>query len=125
RWRPYQSNGEIYFSLSLKGEISASHSPFISVSFGCKQASFFHPDYKSKVEEANLEGSFACPSLTNLSRAELFLKKISGKLNDQPFNAEFSLQNFEDPYISLDFKGGMEAASILNFYPLENVTQVT
>jgi hypothetical protein len=125
KWRQYQSKGEIYFSLSLKGEISATHSPFISVSFGCKQTSFFHPEYKTKVEEANLEGSFACPSLTNLSRAELFLKGISGKLNDQPFTANFSLQNFDDPLVSLDFKGGMEAASLLNFYPLENVNQLT
>jgi len=125
KWRQYQSKGEIYFSLTLKGEISSVHTPFVSVSFGCKQASFFHPDFKSKVEEANLEGSFASVSLTNLSRAELFLKNISGKLNGRPFTANFSLQNFEDPYVSLDFKGGMEAASILNFYPLENVNQLT
>jgi hypothetical protein len=72
-----------------------------------------------------LEGSFACPSLTDLSRGELFLKNISGKLNDQPFTANFSLQDFEDPYVSLDFKGGMEAPSLLNFYPLENVKDLT
>ena len=110
KWRQYQSKGEIYFSMTMKGEISSSHSPFVSVSFGCKQASFFHPEYKSKVEDANLEGSFACPSLTDLSRAELFLRNISGKLNDQPFTANFSLQDFEDPYVALDFKGGMAAA---------------
>ena len=125
KWRQYQSKGEVYFSVKLKGEISSAHSPLISVSFGCKKASFFHPDSKSKVQEANLEGSFACPSLTNLSRAELFLKSISGKLNDRPFSADFSLQNFDDPYVSLNFKGGMEASSILNFYPLQNITQLT
>ena len=125
KWRQYQSKGEIYFSMTMKGEISSSHSPFVSVSFGCKQASFFHPEYKSKVEDANLEGSFACPSLTDLSRAELFLRNISGKLNDQPFTANFSLQDFEDPYVALDFKGGMAAASILNFFPMESIKQLT
>src|SRR6478736_4782544 len=125
KWKQYQSEGEIYFSLSLKGDISSTRSPFISVSFGCKQASFFHPEYKSKVEEANLEGSFAAPSLTDLSRAELFLKGVSGKLNGQPFTANFSLENFEDPLVSLDFKGGMEVSSILNFYPLENIKNLT
>jgi len=125
KWRQYQSKGEIYFSMTMKGEISSSHSPFVSVSFGCKQASFFHPEYKSKVQDANLEGSFACPSLTDLSRAELFLKNISGKLNDKPFTANFSLQDFEDPYVALDFKGGMEAASILNFFPMESIKQLT
>lgn len=125
KWRQYESKGEIYFSLTLKGEISAAHSPFVNVSFGCKDASFFHPEYKSRVEEANLEGSFACPSLTDISRAELFLRKISGKLNSQPFQANFSLQNFEDPDVAMDFKGGLEAASLLNFYPLETVHQLT
>ncbi len=124
KWKEYQSRGEIYFSLSLKGEVSSVRDPFASVSFGCKKASFFHREYKTKIEEANLEGSFATSSLTDFSRAELFIKNISGQLNGKPFEANFSLQNFDDPFVSLNFKGGMEAASILNFYPIETIKEL-
>lgn len=120
--KAYQSKGDVYFSLSLKGEILK---PFISIEFGCKNASFFHPDYKSKIEGANLRGSFASPSPTDFSRAELFLKDFSGKLNGNRFESELSIQDFEDPYVSLKFKGDIDAASIQNFYPIDNVMDLS
>ncbi|MGC4021479.1 MAG: AsmA-like C-terminal region-containing protein [Cyclobacteriaceae bacterium] len=121
RVKEYQSKGEVYFSLALKGEVSETKSPLLSMSFGCKEASFSHPTYKSRIENANLEGSFASPSLTNFSRAELFLKKFSGMLNGKPFEANLSIQNFDDPYVSLDFKGSADASSIQNFYPIKAI----
>lgn len=120
--KDYESRGEIYFSLAMKGEVQK---PLMTVAFGCKNASIFHPDYKSKIENANLEGSFASPLLTDLSRAEIFLKNFSGKLNGQEFKANLSIQNFIDPDISLDFKGDIDAASIQNFYPVENVKEIS
>lgn len=117
----YESKGDIYFNVTLKGEISKEKSPFVSTSFGCKDATLFHPDYKSRIEHANLEGSFASPSFTELSRAELFLKNISGDLNGKPFTANLALQNLEDPYLAFDFKGDLDAADILNFYPLPEI----
>ena len=122
--KQYESKGDIYFNVSLKGEISEQKSPFISTSFGCKDATLFHPDYKSRIEHANLEGSFASASFTQLSRAELFLKNISGDLNGKAFTANLAMQNLEDPYLSFDFKGDLEAADILNFYPLPEIKEL-
>ncbi|HCW06716.1 MAG TPA: hypothetical protein DGG95_05055 [Cytophagales bacterium] len=118
----YKSEREVYFSVSLNGEIIK---PLLSAKFGCKNASFFHPQYKSKIEGANLRGSFASASFTDFSTAEIFLKEFSGKLNGKPFIAEFSAQDFDDPYISLTYTGEVDASSIQNFYPLENVNDFT
>ncbi|MBK5279781.1 MAG: hypothetical protein JJE09_13060 [Bacteroidia bacterium] len=123
--KQYESKGDVYFSISLKGEISDTLSPFISTSFGCKDATLFHPDYKSRIEHANLEGSFASPSFTELSRAELFLKNISGNLNGKPFTANLAMQNLNDPYLSFDFKGDLVAADIMNFYLLPEIKDLT
>ncbi len=120
--KAYQSSGEVYFSLSLKGELQK---PLLSAEFGCKNASIFHPDYKSKIKGANLEGSFATSSLTDLSRAVIILKNFSGKLNDKQFDANLTVEDFVDPDISLDFKGEVDAASIQNFYPIENIKDIS
>lgn len=117
----YQSEGDVFFNLKLKGEISDNHSPFISVSFGCQNTTLFHPDYNTKIEHANLDGSFASASMTDLSKGELFLKNITGELNKRAFQANLSLQNLEDPYVNFDFKGELDAASLLNFYPVEQI----
>ena len=120
----YRSDGNVYFDLYLKGEVSDRKSPFISIRFGCKDTRVFHPDYQSKIEHANLEGSFASSSMTDLSGAELFLRNITAELNGRAFQANFSLENFDDPTISCDFKGELDVASILNFYPIPEIRKL-
>lgn len=120
----YRSDGDVFFNLSLKGEISEKKSPFISVAFGCTDATLFHPDYQSRISHANLNGSFASPSLTDLSKAQLFLKDMDGELNGKLFKANLSVRTFDDPYIVFDFKGDLDAASVFNFYPIEDLTEL-
>lgn len=125
RFLKYESDGDIYFNLSVKGEISDRVEPYITARFGCANTTLFHPDYQSRIEHANLDGSFASPSLNDLSKAVLFLKNITGELNQRAFEADFSIQNFEDPSVTLAFKGDLEAQSLLEFYPVEDVEEVT
>ncbi|HTH57457.1 MAG TPA: AsmA-like C-terminal region-containing protein [Cyclobacteriaceae bacterium] len=120
--KEYESRGDMYFTMVMKGEVQK---PLMTVSFGCKNASIFHPNYKSRIEEANLQGSFASPELTDFSKAEIFLKNFSGKLNGKQFKANLSIQNFDDPNVALEFKGDIDAASIQNFYPIENVREIS
>ena len=117
----YQSDGDVYFNMKLKGEISARKSPGITASFGCTNTKLFHPDYKSTIEHATFEGSFASPAVLELSEGQLFLSNISGELNGRPFSSNLSIQDLNDPYVSFDFKGNMDAASIQNFYPIDKI----
>jgi hypothetical protein len=123
--KQYRSEGDVFFNLTLKGEISDRKSPFISVSFGCKDATLYHPDYQSRITNANLNGSFASPSLTNFSDAKLFLKDMEGELNGKLFTGNLGISQFNDPYIVLDFKGELDAASVNNFYPIPEVKELT
>jgi len=119
--KQYRSDGDVFFNLSLKGEISERKSPFISVSFGCTNTTLYHPDYKTQIKNANLQGSFASSSITDFSNAELFLKGVNGELNGQVFNADLSIRRFNDPFVAFTFKGDLDAASINNFYPIDEV----
>jgi hypothetical protein len=121
----YESNGEVYFNSRLKGQISKTKTPSFSVDFGFTNATIFHPDYKSRIEEASVEGSFANNNLKDLRQAALVLKNIKGKLNDEAFSANFIMQNFVDPDVICDFKGKMDASSVLSFYPIESLQDVS
>lgn len=121
----YQSRGDIYFRASLQGEISDKKSPAFSANFGFSKATFFHPQYKSKIEEASMEGSFATPSLRDASLAVLSLKNIIGKLNGKPFQANLVVRNLIDSDVILDFKGDVDAEALLSFYPIESLKHVT
>src|SRR5690606_23578935 len=114
RFEKYQSKGEMYYLAKLKGEISNTISPSLSVDFGFRNATLFHPDYKSRIEEATLEGSFASSNVADPRQAVLILKNIKGKLNDKSFEANLAVHNFSDSEVQLDFKGEMDAASVVD-----------
>lgn len=121
----YQSKGDVYFDCNLKGMISQSKTPMLSVDFGFSNATVFHPDYKSRLEAASLEGSFATSDLRNLHQAALVLKNIKGNLNNESFTADFIVQDFIDPEVICNFKGKIDAPSALSFYPIESLKNVT
>jgi hypothetical protein len=125
RFEKYKSEGDVYFNARLKGEISKHKNPSLSVDFGFKDATIFHPDYKTKIKDATLTGSFASQEITDPRQARLILKNIKGKINEENFEANFILNNFVDPEVICDFKGRVDAHALLGFYPVESVKNVT
>lgn len=121
----YESEGETYFSATLKGPITATKNPGLTVEFGLKEATIFHPDTKAKLTNANVEGSFASSNLADLHRASLVLKNITGTLNGEAFEANLVVQDFIDSDVILKFKGKIDAASLIGFYPIENIKALT
>jgi hypothetical protein len=121
----YQSKGDVYFSSRLKGEISATKMPALSIDFGFSNATLFHPDYNSRLDSASMEGSFASGDFRNLRQSALILKNIRGKLNDENFTADFIIQNFVDPEVICHFKGKVDAPAVLSFYPMEDLKNVS
>ncbi|HMQ00406.1 MAG TPA: AsmA-like C-terminal region-containing protein [Cyclobacteriaceae bacterium] len=125
RFEKYKSSGLVYFDLKLAGEISDKKSPELSISFGLEQASIFNPEYKSKIDEATLEGLFKTKSLSDFRNAELELRNIKGKLNNNPYQASFYLKNFDDPFVRLSFKGLLDGSAIQGFYEMPQVKKLS
>jgi uncharacterized protein involved in outer membrane biogenesis len=121
----YESQGDVYFNAKLKGEISKQKNPSFSIDFGFKDATIFHPDYKSRIEQATLEGSFASSNVSDASRSVLVLKNIKGKINNESFTANLIVQDFRDPEVICNFKGKVDAAAVFGFYPMENIKKVS
>lgn len=117
----YRSDGDVYFKGRLQGVIGKKANPSLSIDFGCTKATLYHPTYKSRIEDARLEGSFRSNDVMNSAIARLSLKNISGKLNGEPFSGNLSISNFTSPDVVCDFKGRVDAAALLGFYPIEQV----
>ena len=124
-FQKYQSKGDVYFNSKLKGEISSRRSPSISIDFGFNNITVFHPEYKSRIEQAGLTGSFASSEVLNGSAGVLVLKNINGTLNGEPFAANLIISDFTNPDVTCDFKGRVDAGAVMGFYPIHNVTNVS
>lgn len=121
----YRSKGDVYFKAALKGEISKARNPAMTIDFGCTNATVYHPAYKSRIEGARLEGTFTTADVTRTEVARLTLKNVSGRLNEEPFSGNLLIQNLKSPDVTCDFKGRIDAAALLGFYPIDDVRSAT
>jgi AsmA-like C-terminal region/Protein of unknown function len=125
QFEKYKSKGDVFFSGKLKGPITDDQLPALQIDFGFTKATIFHPDYKSKIEGASLKGSFHSDDLSDSRKATLILNNVRGTLNGEPFTAIFELRDFKNPDVKCSFKGNMDAAALVGFYPIENVQRVS
>jgi hypothetical protein len=121
----YESKGDAYFLASLKGSITATRNPAFSIEFGLKNATILHPDTKSKITDAQVEGSFASSDIADLRKATLVLKNIRGTLNSDTFNSNLVIQNLIDPEVIFDFRGALDASSLLGIYPIQEIQNIS
>ena len=125
KFKEYRSDGEVYFSAKMKGDFTEKRTPSFSVEFGMRNTRVTYLETKARIENANVEGSFATSSTTDFKNAVLILKNISGTLNENPFNADLVVRDFSDADVIFNFKGLLDGASILEFYPLKEITEIT
>ncbi len=121
----YRSKGDVFFKGNLSGKISQKELPAIDVAFGFNDATIFHPEYRSRIESASLNGSFQSKDLADERKAELRLSNITGRLNGEPFRADFSLADLENPMVHCVFAGNVDASALHGFFPFPNVTDVS
>jgi hypothetical protein len=114
----YRSEGDVYFSGTVAGSIDHQHNPAVVVNFGCKNATFYHPESRKAITQATLTGSFTNGQHRQASTSELLLKDIVGVLEGKQISGEFFLRNFTDQYIRVRAKGEIDINSALAFYPL-------
>lgn len=117
----YRSDGDVYFKGRLQGVIGKGANPSLNIDFGCTKTTLYHPTYKSRIQDARLEGTFRTSDVLNTSVAHLSLRNISGKLNGEPFSGNLTIKNFNSPDVVCDFKGRIDVASLMGFYPIEEI----
>ncbi len=117
----YRSKGDVYFNTTVQGTIDAQNNPAVQINFGCKNATFFHPDSRKKITHVNLTGSFTNGKHRKSSTSELLLKNIEGVLEQKPISGEFFMRNFTDPYIRVGAKGEIDINSAMAFFPLSEI----
>ncbi|MET3539475.1 hypothetical protein ABID22_000176 [Pontibacter aydingkolensis] len=117
----YRSEGEVYFNGTVKGNVSAKENPTMAFNFGARNASFYHPDAKQRIDKINLTGSFTNGNKQNATTSVLELKDLSGVLNGHRFNGNFRYSNFNNPSVAFDIKGKLDVGYVLGLAKLEQV----
>jgi hypothetical protein len=123
--KQYRSKGDIYFNGVVKGTATAKINPLLSFQFGCRDATFYHPDLKQQVENVSFAGSFSNGDKQNAQTSVLELKDIRGSLKGRPFSGSLHYRNFTDPTIQLAANGDVDLEHLFGLLPVEQVTRAS
>ena len=118
---PYRSEGFIYFNAQVKGLVDRSTNPGILVNFGCKDASFYHPDYKERITGLQLSGEFGNGTQKSMATAYLRLQDVEGQLDGHPFSGSLEIGNFREYPLSLSLETAQDLPTVLRLFPQENI----
>jgi hypothetical protein len=117
----YRSDGDVYFSGTIKGQASGKRNPEVTFNFGCRNASFYHPDIKQRLEQLSFEGTFTNGKNQNAATSSLTLKNLKGSLNKRPVTGSLSYSNFNNPTIAFDLRGMVDVGYVLGLLQLQQV----
>ncbi len=120
-FKEYKSNGEAYFSGVVSGGYGGKLNPQVTLEFGAKSASFFHPKYKKQIKDVNLTGHFSSGKNNSPINYRLDLKNFSCRLEEKMLEGSLVLQNFNDYDIDLILKGEVDVNSLLLLFPRKYV----
>lgn len=119
----YESLGDVYFDLSLKGKIDYPKMPSLTIEFGLLEAALLYPEKNIKIEKANAEGLYYAASLNELSKGKLELRNVTGILEGELFNGSLIYDDFDNPFMKLAFNGKLDINSILKFIDQKQITE--
>ncbi|NVO32219.1 AsmA-like C-terminal region-containing protein [Hymenobacter lapidiphilus] len=117
----YRSQGQVYFEGTVRGEWSEQRNPAVEVRFGCRQASFFHPEYRQQIEAVSLKGHFSNGIGRTARTAVLTLQQVRGQLAGRPFSGSMRLKNLAQPTLQLALQAELDVARALKFFPVAAV----
>jgi hypothetical protein len=117
----YRSEGDVFFKGTVQGKASAKHNPQVAFEFGARNASFYHPDTKQRVDGLHLDGYFTNGASQNASTSLLEIKNLKGVLNKRPFEGSLTYRNFNNPYLAFSAKGMLDVGYVVALLRLDEV----
>lgn len=119
--KDYESDGEFYAEGILKGILNGNEIPEIQADFGVKNASITYKPNNITLGQVNFTGTYK-----NMHGEEtLDLKGIHAAMKNNLIEGNYSMVNFSDPYLNIDFKTNAELADVIAFYPIDTLSQLS
>ncbi len=117
----YNSEGQVTFIGQVKGEYGKQSSPEIVVQFGCENTSIYHPVTHKKITDVYMKGEYSNGSKHQSSTSYVKIFGLKGKLDGNNFKANIRVEDFNNPYLTLDLQANVSVKSLLDFYPIEGL----
>jgi len=114
---PYKSKGSIYFNGKIHGYSGSNHYPAIEINFGAKDASLYHPEYRTSMEELNFSGTYNNGKNHNLETSILDIQNLEGLVKGKVLAGRLTLKDFNQLKLNADISSEFDLPSFFEIFP--------
>ncbi|MFC2125660.1 AsmA-like C-terminal region-containing protein [Bacteroidota bacterium] len=116
---PYKSKGAVYFNGRIHGYAGKNTYPSIELKFGAKDASVYHPDYRTTIDHLFFTGSYNNGEDQNLKTSVLDIKDIKGQVKGKGMSGRLTLKDFNQLKLDADITSEFDLPAFLEVFPTE------
>lgn len=115
----YKSSGILDFDCTLKGAFGKTESPHLKAAFSMKDATISKRGTSWKLSKLTGSGTIDNGKQRNQRSTSLVFDQLAGRLNDEPFEAAFSVSDFVQPHIDGRARFSSDIEALDAFFDME------
>jgi hypothetical protein len=123
--KTYSYDGHVYFDGIVKGKLSHDETPYVEVSFGCKDAWFANAGSDKKIEDLGFGGYYTNGDGHSLKTSEIHIMDMKARPGKGIFRANFALRDFTHPQILMQVFSELELSFLGAFLGIKDLQQFT
>jgi len=122
RIKEYESSGIFYSDVTLRGDLNDYNTLDIAANFGTSKVSITHTPTKTTLDNVSFTGSF---EKKKFSPEMLSINEIKAHQNKNFVSGNFSLSNFDSPYLKLSAQGNYNLSDFLLLVPIDTISSAS
>jgi hypothetical protein len=119
--KDFNIKGGISFKATVKGVYDSKRFPAIDIDFQTNNTDLNDQAANLFIENIKLSGTFSNKGSGNLSAYFLSIPGFSAKIDNNDVSGSFVLQDFNNPYININFKSKISSKSLNTFVKKQNI----
>ncbi|MGM0612739.1 MAG: AsmA-like C-terminal region-containing protein [Bacteroidota bacterium] len=119
--KPYSLKGNTHADIHLTGTWKGNQNPHLESAFGFTDASMEHKESGVKIKNVKLDGSFTNGDRNRSYTSRLTVDSFSGIFDQQEFQGNFALSNFDQPNIDISAETTLDIKKLKEFADLDTL----
>ncbi|MEI6489914.1 MAG: AsmA-like C-terminal region-containing protein [Bacteroidota bacterium] len=121
----YESDGEFYFSATIKGGFANKQTPQLIADFGIKNAEITQVKENIVLHKVNLKGYYTNGNKANHQASELKLNPFSATIQQGSIAGELQLKNLSNPSFDGKIKGDISLDNLQKFLKIDTIETIS
>lgn len=120
----FDYEGRVFFNLLVRGMANEKENPVLTAEFGTNNAGVQPKGTNYRLSQLKFKGTFTSRLSPSRPVERLHLNGLSGRLDGQPLSAELMLEDFRDPWLSLNIKSRFSLEVLGRFWQPDTIAEM-